>query len=302
MERQYQHKDTSLQRGIEDLDGILGDLGYTVASEPDLNANTYYPNANYSNQKNYQSTNSISSKGMVHPINIREAPLVSENEIQIVQRGQLHEAPPEQQYTRNISTDSIGNNDVFTTSHSSVSTVNDLLYELDHSSLNSSSSSGLKKTRGGSVSRNMSNYDNDTDEYDIENKHRSNSVDGEMEIKPGTVAQHVKSLSKVLFTDVSDYSKKYGVPMAGVNDAAVVEQRVTAFNSRSVAPGFCSPPLEQIYHSQGALTKVNYQHGDEEDGRINVFSKFFYGLNCVPSYSYNSNNPKAFRIGMIYEF
>ena len=236
-------KEFSLKSGIEDLDGLLGDLGYTT-SGPDLNANTYVK----------VTTSSPKNSGV--DVNGNHTALVMEGDITAEQNVLVMQLPISQQ--RHVLSSDSSVDEVFSV-HSSTNTVNDLLYELDNSTLNSSNGMRRSKKNG----PNSSVYDNDSVTDFIE---RRESTDGIMEIQAGTVAQHVKNLNKVLFKETSEYTQKYGVPLAGVNDATIVEAKVTAFNSRSVAPGYCSPSVPRVYHSLGGSTKVNYEHKDEVDG------------------------------------
>lgn len=260
----------NLTTGIEDLDNLLGEINY-LATKADVNGNTYaskkIDTVDVTDHAARKSRSSVTKHapppvegkitmqqcGILHQAPSLQLHPAMEGKITVEQRRVLHQAPGVQH--KSVS------DDVFSNSPSA-STVDDLLYELDHSPLNSSY--GMRKP----LKRNASSYDNDSvcsgsesDQHILRSDtNRNDSVDGIMEIYPGMVAQHVRNLNKVLFTEENEYQRKYGVPLAGFNAPDVVQQKVTKFNSRSVAPGYCSSPPSQIYHSQGGMTKINYEH------------------------------------------
>ena len=221
----------NLQRGIEDLDGLLDDLGYKSTDSTDFNGNKIFsPRKSTTTVQNL-----MNGKVDIEKDFVKDLPV----------------------YKRSAS---FSSDDVF---HSTSTAVNNILSELDNSPLNSTNRFN-KRSGSGKKETSLSAYDNyevDSDESPPPHDHliNSDSCDGsieEMEIRPGTVAKHVETLNNVLFVEANDYNKKYGVPLAGMNAPELVEEKVTAFNSRSVAPGFCSSPKEMIYHSQGPIKVV----------------------------------------------
>jgi len=226
----------SLQRGIEDLDGLLDDLGYKSTDSTDFNGNKITS----SRQKTTTATMKVqySMNGQVEAEKIFAA-----KDMPVYKRAE-----------------SFSSDDVF---NSTSAAVNSILSELDNSPLNSTnrfnnSRGSIKKET--KLSAYDNSYDVDSDDGPSPCHHtncdsREGSIE-EVEIMPGTVAKHVKTLNNVLFVEANDYNKKYGVPLAGMNSPELVEQKVTAFNSRSVAPGYCSSSKEMIYHSQGPIKVV----------------------------------------------
>ena len=252
-------ENTTLNCGIDDLDSLLGDLGYSKSQKACVDA-TFGTNHCESNV-----TSSLSKQGEFgNKCEIKTAPVISETRATMERRSTLHQPPKLQNISQAFAAD-----EVFTSNVSPVN-VSELLFELDTSPLNSWSNVNTKQKAWKS---NLSTYDNDSisgtesvsgSEFDTLEDGK-NSEEGIMVIQPGIVARYVESLSKTLFKEEqNEYNRKMGVPLPGLASPKLVEEKVTAFNSRSVARGYCSPVIDQMYHSQGRAAKINYQINKKE--------------------------------------
>lgn len=260
------------------MDNLLGDLGFSTTS-PDINANTHVRIT--SNNSTPKQTKHIRLNARPSVGAIKYAPKVLERRASVEQHGRLHHAPSIS-YRPSASSSSTSD-DVFKESPSTNS-INDLLFELDQSPLNSSNGKVIGKPR--SSKANMSSYDNDESisGSDIDTSEEKNdSVDGPVKgvmiIQAGTVAQHVESLSKVLLREDNNYNQM-GVPLAGLASPKLVVEKVTALNSRSLAKGYCSPPVDAVYTGQRGPAKIEHEsnhhqfNGDQHDGGTQFTCKF----------------------------
>ena len=252
-------ENTTLNCGIDDLDSLLRDLGCNKSQKHFVDATCGI------NHCESNITSSLSKqREFGNKCEIKTAPVISETHATVERRSTLHQPPKLQNLSQAFTADEVFTNNV------SPGNVNELLFELDTSPLNSWSNVNTKQRTWKS---NLSTYDNDSvsgtesvsgSEFDnLEDG--KNSEEGIMVIQPGIVARYVESLSKTLFKeDHNEYNRKMGVPLPGLASPKLVEEKVTAFNSRSVARGYCSPVVDHMYHSQGRAAKINYQINKKE--------------------------------------
>lgn len=252
-------ENTTLNCGIDDLDSLLGDLGYSKSKKSCVDANLGI------NHFESNVTSSLSKQEKFgNKCEIKTAPVISETRATVERRSTLHQPPKLQNLSQAFTTDEVFTNNIASRN------VNELLFELDNSPLNSWSNANTKQKAWKS---NLSSYDNDSisgtesisgSEFDTVEDGK-NSEEGIMVIQPGIVARYVESLSKTLFKEEqNEYNRKMGVPLPGLASPKLVEEKVTAFNSRSVARGYCSPVIDQVYHSMGRGAKINYQISKKE--------------------------------------
>ena len=194
-------KTVDVTRGIEDLEDLLQDLGHLGAKINKLNKETYQCDFN-----NNERTQNVYTK--------TDEYVQSHN----YKNEQYDNNPPE--HSTPCSTQPNGFREIHTKGAVETSpTVNDLLFILDKPSPYCRTSNR--------TTPNLSSYDNmDDSDVDVNN---NSTPEAAMEIHPGTVAKHVKSL-QLKYNSSDDKTKpKYGVPLAGIVSPAASYQSSTPY-------------------------------------------------------------------------
>ena len=262
----FSKKPYDLAKGIEDLDGLLGDLGYTTEI-PDVNQNTQIlitkpneqevqavihmkPEINNNLVEGTSDNSEVAAYSLMQTNHDTNTPgLVMEGHISVAPELLLQTSPQGDLLQAPSSQRSSGSDDVFQgeISCEKSPTINDLYFDLTQSHVEADNKKILRKNLSTTRYDNVS-YGSNSDE----SLHRNDSIENTIEIQPGTVATHVDSLSKCLFVqDDSNYNAKMGVPCPGLLPAEVVEEKVAKFNMRSQAPGQTAPQLTQVYNRGG---------------------------------------------------
>ena len=202
---------------INDLDILLGDLAFTKAKYEE-------------NKKERLDKQCIEPE--VGFYEIKTAPIPIKGESTLHKCCALH-LPAKLQYMPSL----VNGRDGFLNTNCS-SNFKEFLFELDNSPLNAVSSSLVK-----GVKKSKYDYDGLTfDEFDFSLDNSLKETE-KKEIVPGIVAQRVNLLSNVFFAE-NEYNRKMGIPLAGLAPTKEVIDKVTQFNSRSLASGFCSTDID----------------------------------------------------------
>eukprot|EP00795_Rhopilema_esculentum_P013722 gene13722-4642_t len=274
---------SDVSRGIKDLDNLLSELGHLSATckrekfvDKDENSNfTRNPNvANVLPTIHVVSSENLNAKtnGTVEPYRVIQNQIETETRVKPrlpprtssvgavdrhaggTLRRTVSDATTEESRVLHapvIRNQSIGSDDVFNSDGPVSPAISEMLDELAKSPLSPENARRFWHSRRPT---NLSTkYDNVSESSFSETDEESG------EFRQGRVKDHVRQFNRILSSP--DPSKVgTGVPMPGLVQGINYEDKISKYNSRSLAPGQCGPAPDRLYIAGSPPKKIVYDH------------------------------------------